>query len=284
MTEPRIYRTVVVEDMPELRALIRRALERSGRFVVVGEAGDGHQGVATATALRPDVTVLDLIMPVMDGLEALPLIRAAVPEGVVVVVSGLDEGWMGRGEPGAGGETGSMRDLVRQRGAAGYVTKGARLAELVQTLLDLLEPPADDSTSAVADGDKVCSRHIDLPEADHSPRLARHFVQEALAQWDAGLPVEDVALMVSELVTNAIMHAESHSQLWLHLDRGVLRVEVHDWGGGVLIRRDPTPGQIGGRGLVIVQNLSHRWGTQSQEAGKVVWFEIDRSRVPTPVA
>ncbi|MEA3216649.1 MAG: hypothetical protein QOJ19_2805 [Acidimicrobiia bacterium] len=284
MSEPRIYRTVVVEDVPELRALIRRALERSGRFVVVGEAGDGRQGVATARTLRPDVTVLDLIMPVMDGLEALPLIRAAVPDGVVVVVSGLDEGSIGRGESGAAGQSGAMRDLVRQRGAAGYVTKGARLAELVQTLLDLLEPSADDSTSAEPAGDKVCSRHLDLPGAEHSPRLARRFVLEALGQWNVGLPAQDVALMVSELVTNAVVHAESHSQLWLHLDRRVLRVEVHDWGGGALVRRDPSPVQIGGRGLVIVQNLSHRWGTQSQGAGKVVWFEIDRSRVPTAVA
>lgn len=268
MTRPGVYRTVIVEDMAELRALIRRALERSGRFVVVGEASDGADGVATATELRPDITLLDLTMPVMDGLEALPLIRAAVPDGVVVVVSGFDAG----SPSGAG----SVRDLVRERGAAGYVAKGARPDELVQTILDLLDPEVDVRT---AGGAEVRTARLDLAENDDSPRLARRFVQKTLRGWEAPFAADDVALMVSELVTNAVVHARSHSQLLFHLDRSVLRVEVHDWGGGVLVRRDPTPTQPGGRGLLIVQSLSQRWGTQSHEGGKVVWFEIDAAMV-----
>jgi CheY-like chemotaxis protein len=259
-----VYRTVLVEDMAELRMVIRRALERSGRFVVVGEAADGAQGVTTAMELHPDITLLDLTMPVMDGLEALPLIRAAVPDGVVVVVSGFDAR--------SNGEPGSVGELVRQRGAAGYVAKGARPDELVQTLLDLLEPDVGERATGT---EQVCTSRLDLAADEDSPRRARRFVQQTLSGWSDGLPVEDVSLMVSELVTNAVMHARSHSQLLLHLDQSVLRVEVHDWGGGVLVRRDPTPTQPGGRGLLIVQSLSQRWGTQSHEGGKVVWFEID---------
>ena len=58
---------------------------------VVGEAADGDAVVALVAALRPDVVLLDLSMPKVDGLEALPRIRAAAPWAGVVVLSGRDE-------------------------------------------------------------------------------------------------------------------------------------------------------------------------------------------------
>src|SRR3954451_19810054 len=82
-------RVVLVDDTPSLRMLTRLALEDTG-FEVVGEAGDGLAGVNAVKELRPDLVLLDLAMPVMDGLEALPLMRAAVPEVRVVIVSGFD--------------------------------------------------------------------------------------------------------------------------------------------------------------------------------------------------
>ena len=94
MTEERldakgVVRVLVVDDTPTLRMLTRLALAGTG-FEVVGEAGDGLAGLEQAKALQPDLVLLDLAMPVMDGLEALPLIRAALPQVRVVIVSGFD--------------------------------------------------------------------------------------------------------------------------------------------------------------------------------------------------
>jgi two-component system chemotaxis response regulator CheB len=87
---PSPLRVLVADDAPALRALLRAALEQEGRVEVVGEAEDGEHAVALAAALRPDVVVLDIQMPGVDGLSALPAIRRAAPAARVVVLSGCE--------------------------------------------------------------------------------------------------------------------------------------------------------------------------------------------------
>jgi len=110
-------RVVIVDDSPDLRDLLRMTLERSGTFRVVGEAGTGRKGVDVVVAQRPDVVLLDVRMPDMDGLEALPLIRAQAPQTVVVMLSSL------------GSSTLTKRALAD--GADGYILKGRPLTELL---------------------------------------------------------------------------------------------------------------------------------------------------------
>jgi len=74
----RPVRVVIVDDTDDLRELLRLALSRGG-MEVVGEAGDGLAGIEAVRLEQPDVVLLDLSMPVMDGLEALPRIRHLVP-------------------------------------------------------------------------------------------------------------------------------------------------------------------------------------------------------------
>lgn len=117
----RLVRVLLVDDYARLRALYRAALEAEGPFEVVGEAGDGAEGVRLAVALRPDVILLDLSMPTLDGLEAMIELRRAMPEGRVVVLSGFNKE--------------RVEDLVLRLGAMAYVEKGATpqaLARLVQ--------------------------------------------------------------------------------------------------------------------------------------------------------
>ncbi len=111
------HRVVVVDDTPDLRELLRLALERAGDFQVVGEAGNGREAVEVVRQLRPDVVLLDIAMPVMDGLEALPLVREVCPAATVVMLSGF-------------GST-EMTTRAIEGGAHGYIQKGQSLKSTI---------------------------------------------------------------------------------------------------------------------------------------------------------
>jgi CheY-like chemotaxis protein len=87
-------RVLLADDLPDIRLVMRLLLEADGRVEVVGEATDGAQAVELTRELHPDAVVLDLRMPGMDGVEALPLIRDAAPGVVVVALSALPVGPM----------------------------------------------------------------------------------------------------------------------------------------------------------------------------------------------
>lgn len=120
---PAPRRVLVVDDAEDLRTLLHIKLDRSESLEVVGEAEDGVEAVEQATRLQPDLVLLDVAMPRMDGLEALPLIREAVPGVRVVVLSGFNEETMAQNAIAAGAEH--------------YVVKGAPLGELVELLESL---------------------------------------------------------------------------------------------------------------------------------------------------
>lgn len=86
----RTPQVLIVDDEPDLRLMLRLALRRDERFDVCGEAENGSAAVDLASALQPDIILLDLMMPVMDGLTALPRIQTASPRTMVVVLSALD--------------------------------------------------------------------------------------------------------------------------------------------------------------------------------------------------
>jgi DNA-binding NarL/FixJ family response regulator len=109
----------LVDDVPELRELIRFGIEDDPAFTVVGEAGDGRTALEGIAETRPAAVLLDLSMPDMNGLEAIPEIRSRVPEIAIVVLSGFSADRMG--------------DSALDRGADGYVEKGTPIAELRRT-------------------------------------------------------------------------------------------------------------------------------------------------------
>jgi two-component system, chemotaxis family, chemotaxis protein CheY len=83
-------RLLVVDDALFMRKLIRGVAAEAG-WDVVGEAGDGAEAVALYQQHHPDLVTMDLVMPVMGGLEALRQIRALDPQAKVVVVTALDQ-------------------------------------------------------------------------------------------------------------------------------------------------------------------------------------------------
>jgi PAS domain S-box-containing protein len=118
-------RVLIVDDAEDIRMLLRLQLDRTGSYEVVGEAADGLEAVSQATELQPDLVLLDMAMPRMDGLEALPLIRAAVPGVRVIVFSGFG------------------RDTLEQdaiaAGADRYLLKGIPSRELLEVIATVLE-------------------------------------------------------------------------------------------------------------------------------------------------
>jgi len=115
-------RVVLADDTAEYRLLLRIILEQDGRFEVVAEAADGAEAVRVTTAEQPDALILDLAMPVMDGLQAIPGVRAGSPDTAIVVLSGFARG--------------RLDSDVLARGASAYVEKGEAFAIIASTLID----------------------------------------------------------------------------------------------------------------------------------------------------
>ncbi len=129
MTLTTRWRVLLVDDVADIRLSVRLILEAYGPFEIVGEAADGRAGVELAGELQPDVVLLDLSMPKMDGLEALPEILQAAPGADVIIFSGFVEERLG--------------PQVRQLGGLGYIEKGVEPDELVDGLLGLVgDPPS----------------------------------------------------------------------------------------------------------------------------------------------
>ena len=119
-------RVLLVDDDPVFRELLAFVLRADAGAEIVGQAGDGARGVELARECRPDVVVMDLRMPHMDGFEATQRIAATVPDARVLVVSSSTE----------------PDDIERacRAGAAGYVPKDRAVAELPHQVGQLRAP------------------------------------------------------------------------------------------------------------------------------------------------
>lgn len=118
-------------------------------------------------------------------------------------------------------------------------------------------------------------RLLSLPKAMSSPACARRAVRELLPE--RGLDEEQVnavQAVVSELVANAVLHAESDVDLFVRVDDDAVRVEIVDYGGGVPTMLAPPVEADRGRGLMVVDALASRWGVVFEDAWKAVWAEF----------
>ena len=113
---------------------------------------------------------------------------------------------------------------------------------------------------------------------------ARRFVRDTLLSWGVTGEadgndelLDDAMLLTSELVTNAILYGHGPLELRAHTEGSALRIEVRDQepASPPVLRSDADLTEIGGRGLQLVDTLADRWGWSAEDAGKVVWFELD---------
>ncbi|KOT96917.1 MULTISPECIES: ATP-binding protein [Streptomyces] len=144
--------------------------------------------------------------------------------------------------------------------------------------------PGAASVSAPEGGGRQ-ARRLSFEDASGVVPLARDFTREALYAWgwlpsataDQRAAAEDVLLVVSELVTNACLHAEGPDELRITCEKKVIRLEVSDRGTGQPAPRTPhRAGRPGGHGMFIVQRLCLDWGVVRTPgvAGKRVWAEL----------
>ncbi len=159
---------VVIDDSAEVRAVVTARLRLSGLLDVVGEGSDGTEAVGLAFKHQPSLMLLDLSMPVMDGIEALPGVLAVSPATRVVVYSGFDES--------------GLAHSAQELGAAGFIEKSLPIDGLAEALLAKL--PEHD---IVADP-RASERHTDTPRSgpgqqvldEHLERFREVFEQAAI--------------------------------------------------------------------------------------------------------
>jgi two-component system nitrate/nitrite response regulator NarL len=119
----RPVRVLIADDHLLFAEALSTILEPDQRIKVVGRAANGEQAVKLATKLKPDVVLMDISMPVLDGIEAARQIHETLPEAQVLMLTG----------------SAARQDVAKSRkaGASGYVTKDRIAAELVDTILGL---------------------------------------------------------------------------------------------------------------------------------------------------
>jgi two-component system, NarL family, nitrate/nitrite response regulator NarL len=116
-------RVLIVDDEPPFVEMVVALLEDEKRIAVVGKARNGKEAVDLTDRLTPDVVLMDISMPILDGIEATRRIRAGDPKACVLMLTGSNNP--------------AEIDRSRQAGAAGYMTKDRVGSQLVDTILDI---------------------------------------------------------------------------------------------------------------------------------------------------
>jgi DNA-binding NarL/FixJ family response regulator len=119
----RPVRVLIADDEPLFVEMLEALLGADPRIEIVGAARDGGEAVELATELEPDVTLMDISMPTLDGIEAVRRIRAQQPDACIVMLTGSSAT--------------SDVDRSRQAGAVGFLTKDRIGSDLVDTILDV---------------------------------------------------------------------------------------------------------------------------------------------------
>ena len=126
-------RVLLADDYSQARASTRSILEREGGLKVVAEAGDGEEAVALTNAYKPDVAIVDIAMPIIDGIEAAKRIKEQCPSTAVIMLTIYDNE--------------EFITSALEVGATGYLVKGIRGCELVQAVKEACSKEAQSSSS-----------------------------------------------------------------------------------------------------------------------------------------
>ena len=193
MAEQDPLRVLVADDDPLARRMIKAALRDEG-MVVVAEARDGREAVELGLYYRPDVIVMDVVMPRLDGILATRRIRKQLPDQIIVVLSGVDEDEVGL--------------LALQAGAAGFISKDVDVDVLPRTLAAVYAGEAAISramTRRLIESFRSAARHGAGLRPIHGPLTAREWeVIELLVPGHSTDHVADVLVLSTETVRSHV--------------------------------------------------------------------------------
>ena len=169
------------------------------------------------------------------------------------------------------------------------------IAELVSHVVDVLgDADANDDTavlglhwtrttaSPITSEYGPSSESVELRSTTDAPAAARQFLRDTLETSALNGAGEVVALLASEVVTNAVQHAGSSMQLRVIRGSSSIRVEVDDESEKLPERQNPDLAAERGRGILLVDSLATAWGVDYRDVGKTVWFEVDISTPTVP--
>ena len=171
-------RVMVVDDHPIMRDGLRDALEASGRFEVVGLAEDGEESVREAQNLRPDVIIMDVMMPGKDGIEACREIMELLPETRVLILT-------------ASNEEDAVIEAVAA-GATGYLQKYSRSEELLEAVVAVAEGRLRIPENAVRQVFSMVRGLRELASRQALDRLTA-VERETLTLFARGMPYTEIA-------------------------------------------------------------------------------------------
>jgi DNA-binding NarL/FixJ family response regulator len=180
---PKEIRILLADDHNVMRAGLKLLLESHPGFRVVSEASDGNQAVANAVAARPDIVVLDIAMPNLNGIEAAQRISSQLPQTAIIILSmHSDEGYV-------------LRSL--KAGARGYLLKDSAESDLIHAIMVVSEGKAffSPEISKVLAADYV--RETTMRGADDSYDLLTSRERELLQLLVEGKSNKDIAALLN---------------------------------------------------------------------------------------
>lgn len=217
MADP-VIRVVLADDHPVVRGGLRALLESLPAYEVVGEAVDGDSAVKEVQLTRPDVVLMDVRMPGVDGLEATRRIRSAAPDVAVLVLTMFDDD--------------DTVFAAMKAGAQGYLLKGAEQAEI------------DRAIRAVVAGEAIFGPGV-------AARVLQHFADRPTATHDVPFPeLTDREREVLDLVAAGRRNAAIAEELFLspktvanHISSIFAKLAVADRSAAIVRARDEGLGQ-----------------------------------------
>lgn len=257
ITTPARLRVLIVDDAPSTRRFLRAVLEHCSDFDVVGEAADGDTAVEQAESLRPDLVLLDLSMPTVDGAQALKGILQVVPKAIVIVVSGIDA---------------SVSGMMLDAGAAAFVPKGITPYDLLDRLGSILDRP-------------ITLRQSDSEGTDQVSDLGAGGLQSPVRSDRRAVVFENdpkVRLLVTEALTvcdvEVVAEADAPSTLLAVIDLAQPELVVLD----LALRGAPDTailsevGRRSPRSVVVVYSDFDDWKDRAISAGAAAFIRKPR--------